>query len=65
MQTFKASPVQIPGFTQVVNGSQDLTFSATVTAVPEPASWALMLMGFGAIGYGVRRQRKTMAALAA
>ena len=52
-------------FAQVVNGSQDLTFSATVTAVPEPASWALMLMGFGAIGYGVRRQRKTAAALAA
>ena len=34
-------------------------------AVPEPSTWAMMLMGFGAIGYGVRRQRKTAAALAA
>ncbi|WP_254447449.1 PEPxxWA-CTERM sorting domain-containing protein [Sphingomonas sp. ID1715] len=43
-------------FTQVVNGSQDLTFSATITPVPEPASWALMLGGFGLIG-GVMRRR--------
>ncbi len=27
-------------------------------AVPEPATWALMLIGFGAIGAAVRRQRK-------
>jgi len=27
------------------------------TAVPEPATWAMMLMGFGAIGYGARRRR--------
>ena len=26
-------------------------------AVPEPASWALMLVGFGAIGLAVRRRR--------
>ncbi len=29
-------------------------------AVPEPASWALMLMGFGAIGGAVRSQRRTL-----
>lgn len=27
-------------------------------AVPEPATWAMMLIGFGAIGAAVRRQRK-------
>jgi len=27
------------------------------SAVPEPASWALMIVGFGAIGMGLRRQR--------
>ena len=27
-------------------------------AVPEPATWAMMLMGFGAMGYAVRRPRK-------
>ena len=26
--------------------------------VPEPATWALMLMGFGAAGYAIRRRRK-------
>jgi hypothetical protein len=32
-----------------------LTF---VPLVPEPATWALMLAGFGAIGFAMRRQRK-------
>ncbi len=31
----------------------------TVGAVPEPATWAMMLVGFGAVGYGVRRGRQT------
>ena len=29
-----------------------------LTAVPEPAAWALMLLGFGAIGAGLRRRRE-------
>lgn len=29
-------------------------------AVPEPATWAMMLMGFGAIGYAMRRRKWTM-----
>jgi hypothetical protein len=28
------------------------------TAVPEPATWALMLLGFGGIGFAMRRRRK-------
>lgn len=43
-------------FGQVVNGSQDLTFSATVAAVPEPASWAMMILGFGLVGGAMRRR---------
>lgn len=30
---------------------------STVAAVPEPGTWALMLFGFGAIGYSMRRRR--------
>lgn len=30
-------------------------------AVPEPASWAMMLLGFGAIGIAMRRRRRSLA----
>jgi PEP-CTERM motif len=36
-----------------------LNFTA---AVPEPATWAMMLTGFGAIGYAMRRNRKSLSA---
>lgn len=31
---------------------------APVGAVPEPSTWAMMLFGFGAIGYSMRRKRQ-------
>ena len=31
---------------------------STPPEVPEPATWAMMLMGFGAAGYSMRRRRK-------
>jgi len=35
------------------------TASFPVSAgVPEPATWAMMLLGFGAIGFAMRRRRK-------
>jgi hypothetical protein len=34
-------------------------------AVPEPASWALMMLGFGGIGAAMRRSRRTAAAATA
>lgn len=43
-------------FSQIVNGSQDLTFSATIAAVPEPASWMMMIGGFGMLGTAMRRR---------
>jgi hypothetical protein len=43
------------GFTA---GPATLTISqAAVAAVPEPGTWALMLIGFGAIGVSMRRRR--------
>lgn len=40
----------------------NLTLNAAVAAVPEPSAWALLILGFGAIGAGMRR-RKTSATL--
>ena len=34
--------------------------AASVAAVPEPATWAMMLVGFGAVGWQVRRRRSTV-----
>ncbi len=42
-------------------GYDDFTFNAG-GGVPEPASWALMLLGFGAIGLTARRGRKALLA---
>jgi hypothetical protein len=41
----------------------NITFSITeVTAgVPEPGTWAMMLLGFGSVGMALRARRKTMA----
>ncbi|QNN64600.1 PEP-CTERM sorting domain-containing protein [Sphingomonas rhizophila] len=41
--------------------AQRLNFSPTAApAVPEPGTWAMMLLGFGAIGFGLRRRRHPM-----
>ena len=36
--------------------------TSLVRAVPEPASWALMIVGFGGIGAAMRRRRQALAA---
>jgi len=38
--------------------------NVTVTAVPEPSTWAMMILGFAGVGYMTYRRRK-VAALAA
>ncbi len=60
-------------FTFVATGSSELlSFAAdgsagccygpaldnvSIAAVPEPATWSMMLLGFGAIGVGLRRRK--------
>jgi hypothetical protein len=39
--------------------------SITTSAVPEPAAWAVMLVGFGVVGAAMRTQRRAQAAVAA
>ncbi|MGK6323764.1 PEPxxWA-CTERM sorting domain-containing protein [Sphingomonas sp. DT-51] len=43
----------------VVDADAGLTtrFGFTPAAVPEPSTWMLMLAGFAAVGYGMRRRR--------
>ena len=35
------------------------TLTFTPAAVPEPATWAMMLLGFAGVGWQIRRQRRT------
>ena len=52
-------------FVRVANDGP--TGGATIlfqSGVPEPASWALLLIGFGAVGYTARRARYRMTAVA-
>ena len=45
----------------IVNGNNrgagSLAGSITINPVPEPATWAMMLLGFGAVGFAMRRRR--------
>jgi hypothetical protein len=37
-------------------GTHPLSLTVTAAAVPEPATWAMMLVGFGGIGFAMRRK---------
>jgi len=62
-ETFQADSSS--GFNFYAIPSVDLRFgvsgsSSAVAAVPEPASWAMLLLGFGAIGGAMRTRRQTV-----
>ena len=62
--TFALAGVDPNDFTLTL--SPGFTNGATVTpSVPEPTSWALMILGFGAIGLAMRRRPGGLAARAA
>jgi len=45
-----------------VTGNSGFNYEAAApTGVPEPVSWALMLVGFGGVGVGLRRRRRAVA----
>ena len=71
--TAKITGVTVSGDASLTSASGALTplpgggygYPAAVPGVPEPATWAMMIMGFGAIGGAMRRRRAAPLALAA
>jgi hypothetical protein len=55
--------IKVTGYYGQKGGSYAGTFNfGTSSAVPEPATWAMMIMGFGLAGVAMRRQRKVTVA---
>jgi hypothetical protein len=50
-----------PGSSNFVNA----TSSPAAAAVPEPTTWAMMLLGFGAVGFALRRRRPLLSVVPA
>ena len=50
------SPPEPPIFPPALGGAPDAPI-----AVPEPASWLLMIVGFGALGWAIRRHHAQVA----
>jgi hypothetical protein len=54
-----------PNIDLTINGFATVAFGGVVEAVPEPSTWALMLLGFAGLGFvGYRRARAGHATLA-
>ena len=42
----------------------DVTFGSVTSGVPEPATWAMMMLGLAGLGLAGRRRAKSSVALA-
>jgi hypothetical protein len=56
-----ARSVVLSGVSQAV-GWDDVTITTADGAIPEPATWAMLIAGFGLVGAAVRGRRKRAAA---
>jgi len=61
--TFKTTGGQL-SFADLAGGNQNIgniLDNVSLSAVPEPATWAVMLMGFGGLGVAMRGNRRKLA----
>jgi hypothetical protein len=66
LDTGVTSPTQLHfGVSDDVFGDNTGAFTITVAQVPEPAAWALMLVGVGFVGAGLRLGRRESVAASA
>jgi hypothetical protein len=65
--TFKTTGGQL-SFADLAGGNQNIgniLDNVSLSAVPEPATWAVMLVGFGGLGLAMRNNRRKLANAAA
>src|SRR5205085_8584663 len=56
---FNGIMLQVTGTTNKINTVKQMSFTPYGgQSVPEPATWGLMLLGFGGIGMALRRSRR-------
>jgi hypothetical protein len=49
---------------QYLDTAIDNIYAGPLSGVPEPATWAMMLLGFGTVGFAMRRRKPTQTPLA-
>lgn len=59
-----AAPTLLTGIFSLSNGP-DISDTLTVTAIPEPSTWAMMILGFVGVGFMAYRRRNQTLALSA
>jgi hypothetical protein len=52
----------ITNLTAVPNGNDLGLDDISLTVIPEPTTWALMVAGFGMVGFAMRRRNRAVAA---
>ena len=55
--------ISVSGFSRGLGSYGGNATFIPAAAVPEPGTWAMMLLGFGAIGFSMRRRRQSAPAL--